>query len=270
MYPLYKLDTRKINLADWEELWKDIGDLIKPDSKESEALHGNIKTAMQTGSVQLKSRLELLEEELSNLVFRRIDQRVRKYCRSYHKEMDRRIFYTRYADDMLFSSAGTLEFDFCKNKNFKRMIAHILHQNGFSCNESKTIYAKGEISLSGYVVSNDVHLSRQKLCNINEVIYQFDQRKSYGSISYSLDKATVNIKNIMCNLNKRKMKKADGTVIQFDSLSDLVYYAAGCRSYLMQIASTEHGDTGFDKQIAKKIRKLEMILDYLSEELGEV
>ena len=207
---------------------------------------------------------------LSNLVFRRIDQRVRKYCRSYHKEMDRRIFYTRYADDMLFSSAGTLEFDFCKNKNFKRMIAHILHQNGFSCNESKTIYAKGEISLSGYVVSNDVHLSRQKLCNINEVIYQFDQRKSYGSISYSLDKATVNIKNIMCNLNKRKMKKADGTVIQFDSLSDLVYYAAGCRSYLMQIASTEHGDTGYDKQIAKKIRKLEMILDYLSEELGEV
>lgn len=116
-------------------------------------------------------------------------------------------FYTRYADDMLFSSAGTLEFDFCKNKNFKRMIAHILHQNGFSCNESKTIYAKGEISLSGYVVSNDVHLSRQKLCNINEVIYQFDQRKSYGSISYSLDKATVNIKNIMCNLNKRKMKR---------------------------------------------------------------
>ena len=67
MYPLYKLDTRKINLADWEELWKDIGDLIKPDSKESEVLHGNIKTAMQTGSVQLKSRLELLEEEFDCL-----------------------------------------------------------------------------------------------------------------------------------------------------------------------------------------------------------
>ena len=46
------------------------------------------------------------------------------------------------------------------------MISHILQENGFRCNESKTIYTHGEISLSGYVIENDVRLSRKKLYNI--------------------------------------------------------------------------------------------------------
>lgn len=199
---------------------------------------------------------------ISNLIFRRLDQRIRKYCRSYQKEMKRTIFYTRYADDMLFSSIG---FDFKKNKNFKRMIVHILEENGFKCNESKTIYSRGEISLSGYVIKEDVHLSRKKLRNINEVIYQFDNRNCYKDREFGLDKETIDIKKILTTLNTKALKKADGTSIQFAKVSSLVHYLAGWRSYLIQIARVEHGNTGYDKQISRKINKIEQILDYLSE-----
>lgn len=202
---------------------------------------------------------------VSNLIFRRTDQRIRKYCRAYFREMKREIFYTRYADDMLFSSIG---FDFKKNKNFKRMISHILQENGFCCNESKTIFAKGEISLSGYVIHEDVHLSRKKLHNINEVIYQFADRKYYSHHKYEPVKGD-RTKEIIANLNKKKLRKADGTPIEFKDVSSLVHYVAGYRSYLIQLSRAEHGDTGYDKQIVSKVKKLEMILKYLSELTGE-
>lgn len=176
--------------------------------------------------------------------------------------MEREIFYTRYADDMLFSSIG---FDFKNNKNFKRMIVHILQENGFSCNESKTIFSQGEISLSGYVIKADVHLSRKKLRNINEVIFQFDKRNEYKDKPFLVDAKSIDINKILNNLNDKKLKKADGSLIQFGDVNSLVHYVAGYRSYLIQIVRVEHGDTGYDKQIAKKIKKLEIILDYLSE-----
>lgn len=203
---------------------------------------------------------------ISNIIFRRIDQRIRKYTRSYYKERKREIFYTRYADDMLFSSVG---FDFKEKKNFRGMISHILKQNGFSCNGRKTIFTKGEISLSGYVVREDVHLSRKKLRNINEVIYQFDKRSAYTRQKFKIDEAGIDIKQVLKDLNAKKMKKSDGSEIRFASVSSLVHYVAGYRSFLIQAARAEHDRTGFDKQINKKIQKLEIILDYLSKLLEE-
>lgn len=203
---------------------------------------------------------------ISNLIFRRLDQRIRKYCRSYHKEMQREIFYTRYADDMLFSSIG---FDFKKNKNFKRMICHILQDKGFFCNESKTIFTQNEISLSGYVIKEDIHLSRKKLRNINTVIYLFDRRKGYGDEPFHVNAKGIDMRTILADLNAKMLRKSDGTVIQFKDVSDLVHYVAGYRSYLIQVARIDHGNTGYDKQITKKIKKLELILDYLSNLLGE-
>lgn len=203
---------------------------------------------------------------ISNLIFTRLDQRIRKYARAYAKEMRREVFYTRYADDMLFSSVG---FDFKKNKNFKRMISHILEEKGFACNESKTIYTQREISLSGYVIKEDVHLSRKKLRNINEVIYQFDSRTSYTKDKFQLKENCIDIKQVLRNINAKKMKKSDGTDIVFRDISSLVHYIAGYRSFLIQLVRTEHGNTGYDKRIEKKIKILEKILDYLSRILEE-
>lgn len=202
----------------------------------------------------------LTSPAISNIAFRRIDQRIRKYCRSYNKEMSRSIFYTRYADDMLFSSDA---YDFKKNKNFKRMIVHILAENGFICNERKTIYAENEISLSGYVIHRDVHLSRKKLHNINEVIYLFDARTKYDATSFRLKKKR-DIESLIHILNEKQLKKSNGEVIEFKCIANLIHYMAGWRSYLIQIKRADHSNTEYGKQLDKKIRKLEKILDYLS------
>lgn len=197
---------------------------------------------------------------LSNIVFRRLDQRIRKYCRAYHKEMKREIFYTRYADDMLFSSVG---FDFKEKKKFKRMICNILKENNFRCNENKTIYAKNEISLSGYVVNEDIHLSRKKLYNINEVIYQFDGRENYGTESFEL-KENLDVAKVIEVLNGKQLIKANGESVKFQDANSLIHYLAGYRSYLIQMGRAKRENTGHNKRIAKKIIKLEMILEYLS------
>lgn len=244
----------------------------------------------------------LTSPSISNLVFRRLDQRIRKYCRAYRKEQKREIFYTRYADDLLFSSQG---FDFRENKNFKRMISHILADGGFRCNEEKTIYQTGNVSLSGYVIQEDVHLSRKKLKNINEVIAQFDkrikpekksdadqkknvaegksgadqnknvleeksdadQKKNVLEEKFSVDKSR-NVQEILQNLNEKNMKKSDGTKISFENVESLAHYVAGYRSFLIQMARVEHGNTGYDKKIHRKICHLEEILGHLSEILG--
>ena len=77
---------------------------------------------------------------LSNVLFRRIDQRILKYCQTIEEGRRRThalenvqgekivIRYTRYADDMLFSSNC---FDFGENLNFLRMIRRILKENEF-------------------------------------------------------------------------------------------------------------------------------------------
>ena len=202
----------------------------------------------------------LVSPVISNIVFRRIDQRIRKYCRYYNKEMDRTIFYTRYADDMLFSSNG---FDFKENKNFKGMILHILEENGFTCNERKTIYARNEISLSGYVISKDVHLSRKKLHNIHEIIYLFDARTKYDDTPFQLKKKR-DLERLIRILNEKHLKKSNGEVIEFKGIENLIHYIAGWRSYLIQISRADHSKTDYGKQMGKKIMKLEKILDYLS------
>lgn len=203
----------------------------------------------------------LTSPAVSNIVFRRIDQRITKYCRSYQKERKVEIFYTRYADDLLFSSYG---FIFKENKYFQKMIVHILRENGFKCNNRKTIYQSGKISLSGYVVCEDVHLSRKKLKNINTIIAQFDNREKYDDKPFEIDRKK-DIKEILKELNGKKMKKANGEIVVFSSTERLAHCVAGYRSYLIEILRAEHEDTRYSKQIRKKIRKLEKILDYLAE-----
>ncbi len=204
---------------------------------------------------------------ISNLIFRRIDQRIRKYCRAYYKERIRQIHYTRYADDMLFSSDT---FDFRQNKGFKAMIGRILWENGFACNESKTIYQANEISLSGYVVGEDIHLSRKKLRTLNEIIYCFDGRRDgmAGSTPFFV-KQGVKAQEVLREINGRKLRRADGQGISFGSLGAFNQFLAGYRSYLIQIARMDHGGTGFGRQLSGKIRKLEMIMDFLAKEMGD-
>lgn len=57
MYPLYLFDAREINLVNWEELWKDIGDLIKPSSGEIDAIQKGMTKAAAASMIKREKRM---------------------------------------------------------------------------------------------------------------------------------------------------------------------------------------------------------------------
>lgn len=67
LYPLYQLDAREINLIDWEELWGNIGDLIKMESENSEKLHEDLADVVKKTGGELQDKLGQVEQVLKRL-----------------------------------------------------------------------------------------------------------------------------------------------------------------------------------------------------------
>lgn len=102
---------------------------------------------------------------ISNIVFRKIDVQIHKYCN------DNNVIYTRYADDMLFSSNNEL----IGKSVFVNKIRSLVSQVSLKINERKTITTSGHISLNGYVIdgtSGFIRLSNKKLSKINKITHQ--------------------------------------------------------------------------------------------------
>lgn len=100
---------------------------------------------------------------MSNIIFSRVDQRILKYCQKLN------VRYTRYADDLLFSSQN---LEFKKSKWFTNKIQYILHDVGYKLNYKKTLYSvKGQLNLNGYILNAvEVRLSRKRFRHIYSII----------------------------------------------------------------------------------------------------
>ncbi len=161
---------------------------------------------------------------ISNFSFRQLDIRILKYCQKLN------ICYTRYADDMLFSS----ESGYLHSKHFVNAIKAMLNDYGFSLNLNKTLKYRSEISLNGYVVGNDIRLSRNKMNKINELIFRLSNLNFGG---FSSDHEKYHIKNQL----------------------------AGYRSLLIQISRYVH-DTKIKKKLSCKIQTIqELIIKHFDE-----
>lgn len=120
---------------------------------------------------------------ISNIVFRSLDIRIEKYCQKFG------IVYTRYADDLLFSSGSS----YIHNYKFINAIQYIISTKGFKLNLSKTLKYKNEISLNGYVVGSSVRLSRKKLHRINNILFNLNQSSFGGFTNNSKKYYTKNV-----------------------------------------------------------------------------
>lgn len=208
---------------------------------------------------------------LSNIIFRRIDQRILKYCQSIEERQKQRnnrkkehsgsvsLCYTRYADDLLFSSDF---LDFGENMYFYHMISNILEQNGFRINVQKTIVCKDQLSMNGYVVGESIHLSRNKLKNLKRILYYFSDKTSDV---YKLDKKCLKDRvKILADVNKLDLTvKSEKKT--FGSMKELTYYLAGYRSWLISFLQIGENSDSRSKEIQKLVRRIEMLLDKLQE-----
>lgn len=123
---------------------------------------------------------------ISNIIFRKIDILIQKYCD------DKFINYTRYADDMLFSSSKS---NFLHSEQFQKEIEIYVSLLSLKLKKSKRVAAKNTISLNGYVIQN-----KNKPIKSNNKIISSD---SIGSIRIS-NKKLKKIKKLVACINQNK------------------------------------------------------------------
>lgn len=178
---------------------------------------------------------------ISNIVFRQLDIRIFEYCRKH------KVTYSRYADDMLFSSNE----EYVSKPHFTKMIVKILSSKGFKLNSSKLRKSQNSISLNGFVVSENIRFSRNKRKDINKVIYIFN------SLPKPFEKNMF-----LTHLNQENFvyrKKVGDSY--FPNNESLINYLAGYRSFLISWLPKETEKR--DETIVKLINKIEFIIDHL-------
>lgn len=171
---------------------------------------------------------------ISNFIMVRTDQRIIKYCQALG------IYYTRYADDLLFSSVG---FDFKHKKWFLKKIKYILLSKQFKVNYSKIKYGDKEISLNGYVVSSDgIRLSRDRIFDVRKTI-------AYSKSNYHI--AKNNPEAFLQGANTLPLKHRNLALFPYKTVFQFVQFLCGYRAYLLSFLNCD-----IDHLFAKKVLKL--------------
>lgn len=177
---------------------------------------------------------------ISNIVMARIDQRITKYCQAYD------VHYTRYADDLLFSSES---IDFEEEKWFLKKVKYILRDMKLSVNYSKLKYGKNRFVLNGYVISDEgISLSRNRLSDIRHIVTFINNNKHYVE-----DKNEIELVN---RLNSINMKYRDLDNCPFKNTFQIMQYLCGYRAFIISIIDNNE-TTKFQKEMKRLIRRIE-------------
>lgn len=185
---------------------------------------------------------------VSNLVMARIDQRITKYCQIFN------IRYTRYADDLLFSSSI---FNFAEKKWFVKKIKHILGSQKLKLNYSKIKFGQKEFVLNGYVISErEIRLSRNRLSDIR-LIVKF-AKENHCLIDQS------GPKEFILEANKLPLKHRNLNEYPFKTFFQFVQYMCGYRAFLISLANDSYAITPFQKELQRLIRRIEIQIKQLT------
>lgn len=137
---------------------------------------------------------------ISNILFRKIDILIQKYCEN------KNITYTRYADDLLFSSAKS-KFIHCEQ--FEKEISIFISMLSLNLKARKRKATENTISLNGYVIQNTN--------KIKPNIFSTYKTEPIGTIRLS-DKKLKIIKKLEAHLRKKH-----NPIAIMESLFDLNY-----------------------------------------------
>ncbi|GAA6278181.1 retron St85 family RNA-directed DNA polymerase [Enterocloster bolteae] len=169
---------------------------------------------------------------LANLILFHLDARLNGLCSR------KDIVYTRYADDLSFSSN-----DRAKLNGIENFVKYIVSDEGFEINEKKTRYLSNDVkkSITGITINNEeIHVDKKFKRKIRSMIFNSIANKNYalndkirGSIAYvnSIEPGYQEkmYKYIEQIINKYELKNDSGIVKSFNenklykSLPDLEY-----------------------------------------------
>lgn len=121
LFPLYLVDSREIDLINWDVLWKHMGDLLKMENQASAELKGKIQSVIEDTDENLNGRLLGM-----NHIFERRNVKVAPYTKNEFAAALAQIYFSgngfNFEDNKLDAySNGTNSF------NFTFLLIHILN-----------------------------------------------------------------------------------------------------------------------------------------------
>lgn len=177
---------------------------------------------------------------ISNIVFRQLDLRIKRYCDKLN------VTYTRYADDLLFSSNNPYIHHKVNKDFFIKKIKYILSNKGFKLNKDKVRYDKDFISLNGFVIENNIRLSRKKLKSLSGVLFVLDKYRH-----------KFVIEEVLQEINKLELKEG------LSSILDVIYYLAGYRAFLIQLLDKKDLENPDNKKNLRYINRIQDTIIFL-------
>jgi len=181
---------------------------------------------------------------ISNIVFRPLDIQIQKLCK------ENNISYTRYADDMLFSSPKNID-KYISQDSFIEDIQRILLQFDLRLNKKKTIRKKHTLSLNGYIICNgEIRLSNKKTDIIKKIIHFHKNNMKPEDILYRL-------------FNYDLPEECNYIGSDKDKLYDDQYLnkLTGYRSFLISIIKFDKNYNIFDNKISTNDKYQKLVLE---------
>ena len=114
---------------------------------------------------------------LANLAMIKADKLIKRLCR------DKKIVYTRYADDLSFSS-NNLEYI----KHLRDILPKVIKKYGFEVNAKKTRIqwaGAGRRNITGVYVDDKLHVSRKVKRNLRAALHQGNKNQAKGLKEWS-------------------------------------------------------------------------------------
>lgn len=171
--------------------------------------------------------------QISNIYFRSADIQLQKLCSALG------ITYTRYADDLLFSSSR--DSGYIHSSDFEKEVRIILGTLSLKLNNKKIIKVKHRISLNGYIIQSR---SKSKKSSQNDFKGVFISQKKTALIEkvlHEMSQPNINYIKIMEKILIKKIKKGDFYfpltrvfIVKYYK-SQTLNYLAGYRSYLISL-----------------------------------
>jgi RNA-directed DNA polymerase len=212
---------------------------------------------------------------ISNIVFRKFDILIEKFCTQHD------ILYTRYADDMLFSSsdARTAQYrekspfdvflppknktPFVHSNAFIEQISFIINLGGFKVNSKKTRSSINNFTINGYTISGTnypytsgtVRISNKKTKTISKLLHECKSKLDDEEIlkkvfGYRSDKLNLPYKPSKTFLSKYHTNQLNNKIM-------------GYRSYLISFLSFNERYRCMDSNFISKCKHLVENLDKL-------
>lgn len=210
---------------------------IKENEEEKKKLINYIKEIVTYNDKVVQGAIT--SPAISNIVFRQLDIRIERYCRKLNVE------YSRYADDLLFSSSSKV----IHSKGFLSTINKIISSKGFNLNYSKVRRGIGEISLNGYVIGNSIRISRKKLEQVSRVLFYVENTR----IDKKKRKEYINALNEKIEIETKDNK------LKFSGIYSLINYLTGNRAFLICICRYIDDKRNKEK-VERIINRLEKVI----------